>query len=604
VADDPYAAMLQSYSSGGGTGGTAPAPDAVVADPYRAMLNSYVGAAKPQSSVFLSKDETSQLAAGRDRALRDLIDRPASWLAHGADYLGITSGEGARVDAMNTAGRQAYEQQYAGSDAAGAGRLGGQIALTLPIGGALSGLASGAGDIAAATPVLGRVAGPVNNLLQGSLTASTPVANAAARTVSTAAAGALQGGTAAALTSGQSDEPLAQQIARGGAVGAAVGPLATGAATAAGAAKSYLSGGAVNPEVQRLAVLARDKYGINLTADQISPSPAVQYLGSQLRHVPLSGMGPAQNALQSQFTKAIGKTLGEDVTQITPTTMQNAARRIGSGLDNVAEQTATIPGEPLVNGLAQVEHDASFLSPLQQPVVKKQVDNVLGTIGSDGTLTGKQYQMLTAFNSPLSRATRSADSDVRELAIDIRHHLDNALEASLPEGSPVLDQLRTLRMQYKNLKTIEPLVVKGEPGEISPVALQARVNQSFKGRGMRAAQPDLAELGDIGRQFNLKPDSGTGTRSAIMGGLGALGGASVSMFTDPLNALYVAGAGAGALSGGAVAGAALRSKSYINRLLSSTPAPSNPASGLLTNYAAPAASLGYGSLQRPGARRQ
>jgi len=597
-----------------------PAPDAPAApaagdrfDPSNFGLTPSVAppAAVPaKPGVLLSPAEIQGLVAGKDRSLRDLIDRPASWLAHGADYLGITSGEGQRVDQMNAAARQQYEQQYGqgatgpAADAANAGRMGGQIALTLPIGGALGGLAAGAGDVAAAgagqvAPVLGRIAAPVNQLLQGTLTASSPAANVAARAASGAVSGALQGGTAAALTSGQSDESLGQQVARGATVGGVVGGAAGVVGGVASAAKSALGGGDVNPEVQRLARLARDKYGINLTADQISPSPAVQYIGSQLREVPLSGMGPAQNALQTQFTKAVGKTIGEDVQQITPTVMETAAKRIGGVLDDVAAQTKAIPAEPLVYGLAKVEEDASFLSPLQQPMVKRQVDNVLGTIGPDGTLTGEQYQSLTKFNSPLSRATRSPDSDVRNLAIDIRHHLDDALEASLPADSPVLAQLREARMQYKNLKTIEPLVVKGEPGEISPQGLQARVNQSFKGRGMRAAQPDLAELGDIGRQFNLRPNSGTGTRAAVMGGLAATGGAAASLLTDPLNALYVAGAGAGALTAGRVAGSMLRSPSYINRLLSTTPAVSNPASGLIANYAAPVAAIGYNRLNLP-----
>lgn len=547
--------------------------------------------------VLPTQDETSGLVAGKDRALRDVIDRPARWLAQTTDALGITHGQGDQVAAGNTADRQAYDAYAAQNPTADTGRLSGQALLTLPVGGAIGRVAGAVGD------AVGTAAGKVAPILEtgidrgasflsGTAGGAGGVVPRAVQGASVITNGALQGGTAAGITAGQSDAPLLDQMKTGAELGAIAAPAIRGAVASAGAAKQSLSGGQINPEVAKLAQLARDKYGINLTLDQVSPSPFVQNLGAALRQVPGSGMAPAQAALQSQFTKAVGNTIGENVDQITPAVMQRAAQRIGGVMDDVAAQTPVIPAADLTAGLAQVQHDASFLTDGQRQVIGKHIENVLDAIGPNGAITGQQYQSLTKFNSPLGKALRSSDSDVRNAAIDIRSHLDDALGQSLPEGSQVAQQLKNARLQYKNLKTIEPLVVKGEPGEISPAALQGQVNRSFKGRGMREAQPDLAELADIGHQFNLRSDSGTAGRSMISAGLGAAGGLATSLVTDPMNALYGAGAMGGSIAAGRIAGNVLRNPARINSLIQSGVAP-GPALPSLANqllpYVAPAA---------------
>lgn len=548
--------------------------------------------------VLPTPDETAGLVAGKDRALRDVTDRPAGWLAQATDALGITHGQGDQVAAGNTADRQAYDTYATQNPTADTGRVAGQALLTLPIGGAI-GKAAGAVADAAGT-VAGKVAPILEtgidrgaSFLSGTSGGAGGVLSRGEQAASAVTNGALQGGTAAAITAGQSDAPLLDQVKTGAELGAVAAPIIRGGAATVGAAKQALSGGQMNPEVAKLAQLARDKYGINLTLDQVSPSPFVQNLGAALRQVPGSGMAPAQAALQSQFTKAVGGTIGESVDQITPAVMQRAATRIGGIMDDVASQTPSIPAANLAAGLAQVQHDASYLTNEQRQVVGKHVDNVLNSIGQNGDITGQQYQSLTKFNSPLGKALRSSDSDVRNAAIEIRGHLDDALQQSLPAGSQLGQQLKDARLQYKNLKTIEPLVIKGEPGEISPMALQGQVNRSFKGRGMRDAQPDLGELADIGHRFNLRPDSGTAGRSMISAGLGAAGGLATSLVSDPLHALYGAGAMGGSLVAGRVAGNVLRNPARINDLIQSGVAPAGPAVPSLANkllpYVAPSA---------------
>jgi hypothetical protein len=569
-------------------------------NPFMAVGSAPVAGRAPQ--LGLTPQETSSLNAGLTRSIHDVTDKPAALLAAGADRLGLTGGvapTAEQVTAQNAAGLADYTQQYGSDPVASAGRIGGQVLATLPVMGAVGNVAGAAGDVLA--PGAGRVVPAVGNAVErvGQFLAGegggAGFLGRAEQAGSVAANSAIQGGAAAGLTAGQSDDPALSQIGTGAAIGGAVGPVVRGIAAVPGAIGSVIKGDA-NPEVARLAMLARDKYGISLTADQISSSPFLQTLGSQLRQVPGSGMAPAQAALQGQFTKAIGRTIGEDADQITPAVMARAAQRIGGVMDDVASNTAVNVDKPFLEGMQQVAKDASFLTPDRQGVINKQISNVIGSV-RDGTLTGQQYQSLTNFNSPLGKALRSTDSDVRSAAIDIRGHIDDALERSLPDGSPLLDQLRTARMQYKNLKTIEPLVVKGEPGEISPALLQGQANKSFKGRGMRADQPDLGELGDIGKQFNLRPDSGTAGRAAGLAVMGTLGSAATQAFTgSPMNALMTAAAVPAGMLASRGAGAYLRSPNTINKLLESGlagPATQSSVNPLLP-YAAPLAAIGVG----------
>lgn len=601
-ASGPWTLFAPTPPTSAGEYGFAPAaaeqassnPNAVPA--AGAQFITMPGGEKRQ--VGLAPGETAGLQAGFNRGFRDVVDRPAEWLARGSDAIGMTSGEGDRVAAGNTADRQAYEQQHSADGFADLGRAGSQLAVALPIGGAVGELAGGAGDLISAgagrvSPTLGAAADRIGSFIAGTGGGAGSLGSRAEQAGSVITSSALQGAGAGALVSGQSSEPVARQALRGGAFGAVIGPAARTTGAAYTAVADALGGGPVNPELQRLGRLARDKYDINVTGDMISPSPVAQNIGAALRQIPGSGMTPARAALQTQFTKAVGNTIGENVEQITPTVMERAAKRIGGVMDGVAAATPSIPAEGLVDGLAHVQNDASFLTQEQQGVVNKHINNVMDAIGPGDTITGEQYQSLTKFNSPLGKALRSSDSDVRNAAIEIRGHLDDALAQSLPEGSPIAQQLKDARLQYKNLKTIEPLVVKGEPGEISPMALQGQVNRSFKGRAMREAQPDLGELADIGHRFDLRPDSGTAGRTMINATVGAAGGVGASLLGgNPMNALYTLGAAGAAVGAGRVAGSVLRSPTYINKLLTPVGPDIGPSlANKLLPYVAPASAI-------------
>jgi hypothetical protein len=100
----------------------------------------------------------------------------------------------------------------------------------------------------------------------------------------------------------------------------------------------------------------------------------------------------------------------------------------------------------------------------------------------------------------------------------------------------------TLNQQYRNLKTIEPLVAKDAyNGNISPSALLGRVGSTKAGKAALARDNagDLGTLAAIGQNFikDTIPNSGTPSRAL---GFGLLGGAG---YAHPLSAISsVAGA--------------------------------------------------------------
>lgn len=540
---------------------------------------------------LLAPTEVSALVAGKDRALNDLVDRPAQALAS-------VFGQGDQVGAENQSGRQAYDAQYASQPAAQFGRMAGQAALTIPVMGALGRVASAGGEALAAgagtvSPTAGGAIQNATNFLAGEAGGAGGVIPRLTQGASALTNQGLQGATAAALTAGQSDASLGSQIGEGALTGAIVGGGIQGAGAAASGVRNAVVGNGVAPALADLARTARDKYGIMLTADMITDSPFLKTVGSQASQIPLTGMAESKASLRSQFMKGVTRTLGEEGDQITPGVMERAATRIGGVMDDVAARSKVVGDQTFLDGLAAVDHEASFLTPDQQGVIGKHIDNVMGSFKDGQSLTGEQYQSLTKFNSPLGKATRSSDSDVREAAINIRHHIDDALERSIPEGSSLLDQLREARSQYKNLKTIEPLVTKGEPGEITPELLRGVVDRSYKGRAMREAQPALGELADIGQRFNLGPDSRTAGRGAALAAMTALGSAGTQLVTGNMtNALLTAGALPAAMAGGRMATSYLTNPAVINRMLApAVPAAAPAATNSLLQYAAPASEI-------------
>lgn len=183
---------------------------------------------------------------GAVNGVQDALDAPAEWLAKGLDKSGITgllakaginSGTYDQQVQADKDRRAAYDAQYGGSFAAGAGRLGGQaLATVLPVGGAQAALAKGGNvllDAMRASPSLA-----------GAVPATTAVGNllsGAGGLASKATNLGLQGAGGAALLSGGSDTPLAEQMGTGALLGAAIPIAGKAIGSAIGTGKNAIS---------------------------------------------------------------------------------------------------------------------------------------------------------------------------------------------------------------------------------------------------------------------------------------------------------------------------------------------------------------------------
>jgi soluble lytic murein transglycosylase-like protein len=592
-ADDPFSQTLkapaESAPPAAATSEAAPAPTKgpdTEDDPFAATLKGGPADATASSQTVMGK-----IGAGLSRAAHDLTDVPAELISRGAGAIGLTNalqhaGMSAptpeQTAAADTAGRQQYENQYGDSTIAGAARIGGQIAGTVPLLMGGGGLIRGAGAMAERA-----AAGVAPNLL--------------ARGAGLAAEGAIAGGAAGAMTAGQSDEPITTQMIRGATAGAVAGP----ALGALGAAVNPLIGrsGGAAPEVAKLAQLARDKYGIPITAPQMSTNPLMRTVSDQSARLPFSGAGASAATQQTAWQRAVSRTFGEDTPLVTPEVMKRAATRIGGQFDGVAARTTIQADQALLGDLGRIQADAIQTLPGSEVgPINAQLNNIMEAASKgSGSISGDTYQALTRQNAPLGRAAQSGDPNVRFYARQVRDALDDAFQRSAaPEDQAALRQARS---QYRAMKTVEDLVEKSPDGNLSPALLMGQVrgaSSKFDSSTGGMAYTGGGELGDLARigQLFLKkaPDSGTADRLLMYG---LVTGAIPAAITNPL---ATAGA-AGGLVANRLANAYLRSGGVANRLIQNSLNPVARSTALIP-LGAPPAAIGYNALAGPGAVRR
>ncbi|MGA0588717.1 hypothetical protein ACO2Q2_16560 [Dyella sp. KRB-257] len=296
---------------------------------------------------------------------------------------------------------------------------------------------------------------------------------------------------------------------------------AAGEATAVGAARG--AGrliGAASPEATRLANLA-ESAGIPLKASQIADSKVAKLVDSATSQVPFSGAAKFQDAQQQAFNRAVGQTIGIDAQKITPEAFAGAVKRIGGEFDRLTANN-NIPITPdLGRKLQAVAQDAqSFYG----PEAKSMVDSIIQRLVSqsqNGTIPGRVYQSI---DSKLGSAIRSGGERSKVLG-DLQEVLRDAMGANIkPEDAAAWAQAR---QQWKDMRTIEPLVGKSTTGDISPAQLMGRVtgNNAGKVAMARGTRGDLGDLARIGQRFlkDVVPDSGTARRTAVIDALKAPG---------------------------------------------------------------------------------
>lgn len=384
------------------------------------------------------------------------------------------------------------------------------------------------------------------------------------------------GGVQGFLGTDGSVQERAENALEGAKTGAIVGPLAEVASMGGGALANRITGGGVSRGTADLASAARDKYGMDIRAGQISASPPVKMMDSVLSKTPFTGYAGKNEAQKVAFTKAVAKTFGEEADGLTPDVMKAAKKRIGGEMNDIASRTPINADAQFLDDLAMVEQEAvQVLTDAEVAPLRRQMDNVLSKVDQSGAISGDVYQSLTRKGTPLDLAENSPNPNIRHFAGQIRDALDEALTRSAtPED---VAALKTARRQYKNMMTVKNLAAKAGPdGEISPALLLGAVNTSFKDSAFSGGG-DLGELAKIGQRFLKEPpNSGTADRLAsklLLSGAGAggAGAGALWIYQHPEEAAKLGLLGVAGLAGTALAGrgaaAALDNPLYRNMLL-------------------------------------
>lgn len=220
-------------------------------DKYEAYDTPQAAApAEPKSDVGVAKG----LGMGVLRGAKDVIDTGAKALASGFDKIAGTS-EGQRVEAMNKAGRQEFDENYKGSTAASVGRVAGQVAATLPVGGFIGQGVRAAG----AAGLAPSVAVPL-----GQAIASGGLSAGGAGMATRVAGGAISGGAAAGLVDPDS-------AGTGAVIGAVLPASVNGAAKTFAKLGQAMRGSPASSGVRKAAEAGREA-GFVVPPTQVEPS--------------------------------------------------------------------------------------------------------------------------------------------------------------------------------------------------------------------------------------------------------------------------------------------------------------------------------------------
>jgi hypothetical protein len=332
-----------------------------------------------------------------------------------------------------------------------------------------------------------------------------------------------------------------------------------------------LTGGVIPADDAQLAQLATQKYGIPLTAPQVSSSPGFKIASSTLNRLPFSGAEGSAQAQQGAFNRAVAGTIGESADKISPQVMLAARQRIGSYYDSVAQNTNLNIDPQFAQDLHSVLNNASQVLPKAEvePLLK-QAQNIVSMIDPNSkTISGATYQALTNTGAPLDQLASSSNPNVAYYADGLKKVLDSALARSATPAQQ--DLLQTADRQWAALRTIQPIVAKSPTGDVSPALLAGRVNAQT-GNGMAFGYGgDLGELARIGQKFLKEPgSSNTAERLATMAG--TIGGVPNALLAaahgDLMGAAGTAvGVPLASLAVGRGVGGALRSQTLANALI-------------------------------------
>jgi hypothetical protein len=267
---------------------------------------------------------------------------------------------------------------------------------------------------------------------------------------------------------------------------------------------------------------------------QLSNSRFVKHYSNLTDALPFSGAESRAAEQRAAFNNAIGRESGIPNAHgaITPDALDDAKDLVGNSIGAVASSHNAVPTQTNLRGMMDVVDDArKNATPENIKAVEDKVKQLLTHVDPNtGTIPGDAWRQA---NTALQRQIRSEkDGDLKHYMGGLQDHFMDMMEQGIPHGT--FDAWQGLRGQYRNLKSIEPLVEKGGNEGISPALLRQRLITAQNNRGR------LSDLADIGKE-NLQertPNSGTGQK-AMIGSMVGLGGGAHAFGVEPQTAAFI-----------------------------------------------------------------
>ena len=260
----------------------------------------------------------------------------------------------------------------------------------------------------------------------------------------------------------------------------------------------------VAPEIRRLYEAAKAR-GVNLTPAQLTDSQFIKRLSGMLDSLPFSGANKRAAAQNQAGNRALAETIGQKADTLDSTVLGRAADELGKKFDQVFS--------------AGAKYDTQFLREVAQ--LKQQADEMLDDTARrtiDGWVNRIREQAQGGAMTPrllqsLDQAARKAATgggDRQQIATAFREALHENFNRNAPKG--VQETWRTIRRQWANLKTLEPLVARNPEGGVPMTQVLGAVNATQRGRQAvaRGKGGEIVELAKIGQRMKKPNSSGTG----------------------------------------------------------------------------------------------
>jgi len=289
-------------------------------------------------------------------------------------------------------------------------------------------------------------------------------------------------------------------------------PATLGAGYQGASAVARKSLGTVDDQAAALAQRAQE-LGIPLRASQVGDSRAVRVLDNASRYIPGSSGRAFEVGQQEAFNKAVGRTIGlDDVAKLGPAEYNKARATIGAEFDRLAEASSLKLNPELAQKIRDVKAAAKPFGKEAEDTIQSVVDDLVHRADS-GVLSGKAFQSI---DSRLGKAIGAGGERSVYLG-ELQDALRDAVEAQLPAADA--QAWAQARAQYRDLKTLEPLISKEGmvSGNISPAQLIGRVNANASGKAAmaRGERGDLGDLAAIGQRFIRDPIGSSGTAERL-----------------------------------------------------------------------------------------